>query len=98
MASKEKKYTSKYRLKNAGHHFFQLKDTAEVMKNRNIIGARCLRARVAGMLSIAVSTDASKQLGTTASQQPIARQAEHAQATFQLCVQLRLCLIGASKP
>ena len=85
---------SKYRLKNGGHHFFQLKDTAEVIKNRNIIGACCLRETVTAMLSIAVSTDASKQLGTTVTQQPTARQAEHAQATFQLCVQLRLCLTG----
>lgn len=81
----------KYKLKkNAGHHFFQLKDTAEVIKDRNIIGACCLRERAAGMLSMAVSTDASKPLGTTESQQPIAGQAEHAQASSWLYVQLRL--------
>lgn len=73
------KIHSKYKLKNAGHHLFQLKDTAEVIKNSNIMKACCLRKRIAGMLFSAVSMDASKRLGTTVSQQPTAG---HAQASF----------------
>ena len=33
LASKEE-YTPKYKLKTKGHHFFQLKDTAEAIKKK----------------------------------------------------------------